>query len=205
MAAGTVKVSAIVRQREDYRCQHALVVGRAFPTSKGDASALAKEIDDDRKKTNAIGEPKTITLITIDDLATLVRLRPVKQIGLLKLRELFQQCKLPEDSANWVASVKAKAVKKPPYKRIVTTIEGLQKKFKRASVKYAALRVELSHLSPAIEYETDDELIDLCKAMAQMAPGAMFATSESVELDQSAENVIAAIDATTKDYPAEEL
>ncbi|MDQ3564729.1 MAG: ATP-binding protein [Pseudomonadota bacterium] len=205
VAAGTVKVSAIVRQREDYRCQHALVVGRAFPTSKGDASALAKEIDDDRKKTNAIGEPKTITLITIDDLATLVRLRPVKQIGLLKLRKLFQQCKLPKDSANWVASVKAKAVKKPPYKRIVTTIEGLQKKFKRASVKYAALRVELSHLSPAIEYETDDELIDLCKAMAQMAPGAMFATSASVELDQSAENVIAAIDATTKDYPAEEL
>jgi hypothetical protein len=37
----------------------------------------------------------------IDDLAELVRLRPVKQLGLLKMRELFH-CKLPADSHAWV-------------------------------------------------------------------------------------------------------
>jgi hypothetical protein len=71
-------------------------------------------------------------------------------------------------------------------------------------VKYAALRVELSHLTPPIEYETDDPLIEVCKGMAQMAPGAMFAGPESVELDQSAENVIGAITDATKDYQDEE-
>ncbi len=64
--------------------------------------------------------------------------------------------------------------------------------------------MELSHRTPPIEYETDEALTDLCKAMAQMAPGAMFAGSEAVELDQSAENVIAAIDAATKEYPVDE-
>lgn len=204
VAAGTVKVSAVVRQRDEYRCQHALVVGRAFPTSRGEVTALAKEISDDRKKTAALGEPKTITLITIDDLAKLVRLRPVKQVGLQKLRKLFEDCSLPEESAAWVESVRTTKIKKPPYRKIVLTIEALQRKYTKASVKYAALRVELSHLTPPIDYETDDGLIEVCTAMAQMAPGAMFAGPESVELDQSAENVIAAVNDATKEYQADD-
>ena len=194
VAAGTVRVSAVVRQRDKYKCNHALVVGRAF--QKG---ALATEIDDDRKKTAALGESKTITLITIDDLATLVRLRPVKQIGLRRLRDLFTNCRLPEESAKWVESVQAETVSRPPYKRIVETIEKLQRKFNKMPVKYSALMVELSHLTPPIEYETEESLIELCRGMSQMAPG-MYASQETVELDQSAANVLAAIDDATKEY-----
>ena len=40
--------------------------------------------------------------------------------------------------------------------------------------------------------------------MTQMAPGAMVAGPESVELDQSATNVIAAIDDATREYQDEE-
>jgi hypothetical protein len=199
VSAKTVGIAAVIRQRDEYGCDHALVVARAFPTSQGDKSALAQEIDDDRKKTKALGQPKTITLITIDDLADIVRIRPVKQIGLGKIRELFE-CRLPAETNNWVKLIRNLKVAKPPYRQIVATIEALQKKYKKSSVKYAALRIELSHLSPPTEYETDEELIDLCKAMAQMAPGAMFATSESVELDQSAENVIGTINAAMREY-----
>ena len=78
---------------------------------------LAKDIDDDRKKTKAIGEAKTITLITIDDLARLVRLRPIKQLGLRKMRALFNECRLPEETSKWIDGVEASQVKKPPIKR----------------------------------------------------------------------------------------
>ena len=201
VAAGTVKISAVVRQREDYTCDHAIVVGRDFPTGKsGDLSALAKEIDDDRKKTAALGQRKTITLVTIDDLAKLVRIRPLKQLRLTKLRELFE-CRLPQESHKWIEDVAQTRVAKPPYSKIVHTIESLQKKRKKAAVKYAALMVELSHLTPPIEYETEEELREICRGMAQMAPGALFASTETVELDQSATNVLAAIDAATKEYP----
>jgi len=64
------------------------------------------------------------------------------------------------------------------------------------------LRVELSHRTPPIEYETDEALVDLCKAMAQMAPGSMFAGPDMVELDQSSHNVLAAIEAAIRDYDA---
>jgi hypothetical protein len=59
------------------------------------------------------------------------------------------------------------------------------------------LRVALSNLG--LHYETDEELADLCKAMAQMSNGAMAVTSETVELDQSPANVLVEIEAATRE------
>ncbi len=204
VSAKDVGIAAVIQHRDKRECQHAIVIGPAFPTSGGDASALGQQITTDRERSKAAGTAKTITLITVDDLARLVRLRPVKQIGLWKLRELFKECYLPDQSTEWVESVRKTVVKKPPYRKIVETIEALQRKYKRASVQYPALRVELSHMIPSVEYETDEELIELCRGMAQMAPGAMFASSSTVELDQSAENVVAAIEAAMQEYPPDE-
>ncbi len=128
----------------------------------------------------------------------------MKQIGLQKLRELFQKCSLPDESLAWVESIRQTTVERPPYRMIVETIEALQKRYKKTSLEYPALRVELSHMTPPVEYETDEGLIELCRGMAQMAPGAMFASTSTVELDQSAENVVAAIEAAMQDYPPDE-
>lgn len=204
VSAKDVGVATVAQHREKHQCEHAIVVGPSFPTSQGEASALGQRVKADRDTSRAAGAAKTITLITVDDLAELVRLRPVKQIGLQQLRELFQECRLPEQSARWVEAVRRTATVRPPYRRIVETIEALQKKYRKAAVSYSALRVELSHIVPPVEYETDEELLELCKGMAQMAPGAMFAGAATVELDQSAENVVAAIEVATQDYPSDE-
>ena len=191
--------ASIARQTDDIEVRLSYRIVELFSES-----ALGESIEEDRRTSAAQGRHRTITLITVDDLARLVRLRPVKQVGLRRLRELFKECKLPEHSANWVESIRKSSVEKPPYRKIVETVEELQKKFKMASVSYSALRVELSHLNPPIEYQTDDELGELCRAMTQMAPGALFAGPEKIELDQSAENVIAAIEAAIQDYPPDE-
>lgn len=204
VSAKDVGVATIIRHRNKLECDHAIVVGPSFPTSDGDDSALGESIREDRRKSAAEGKNRTITLITVDELARLVRLRPLKQVGLQKIRELFKECSLPEQSADWVESIRKTPVENPPYRRIVDTVEKLQKRFKKAPVRYSDLRVEFSHLVPPIEYETDDEIAELCKAMAQMAPGAIFASSDRVELDQSAENVIAAIEDATQKYPPDE-
>jgi hypothetical protein len=68
-----VHVSTIARHRDEHRCDHAVVIGPAFATTKGDGAALVKEIQSDRAKTK-----KTITLIRINDFARLVRLVPIK-------------------------------------------------------------------------------------------------------------------------------
>jgi hypothetical protein len=138
VAASTVDIAAVIRHRKQEDCRHAIVVGRNFPAKE--TSALFEHIKDDREKTLALGEPKTITLMTIDDLAELVRLRPLKQIGLLTLRELFE-CRTPQESHAWVEKMRAKNVKKPPYKKIVDTnrpAEALQEE--RGEVRGASRR-----------------------------------------------------------------
>ncbi len=199
VANASVRVSAIARQRDEYACNHAIIVGPSFSTTAGESSALAKEISADREGTEARGNRKTITLITVDDLARLVTLRPLKQLGLSEIRSLFE-CRLPEESREWVDGIQAKIVEKPPYKEIIGAIHKLQKDFNQASVKYSALRVELSHLLPPIKFDRDDELIELCNALAQMSSGAMHANTGTVELDQSRENVITAIEAAMREY-----
>jgi hypothetical protein len=98
-----------------------------------------------------------------------------------------------------VEKLRAQHVKKPPYKRIIDTIADQQKKFRKNAVKFAGLRVALSNLNPTIHYDTDDQLADLCKSMAQISNGTMSVTSETVELDQSPANVLAEIDAATNE------
>jgi len=196
----TLGVSTIARHRDDSNCDHATVVAPAFDHSPGKNSALAKELKDDRTNSQAKGTPRTITAIHVDDLARLVQLRPVKRLGLAKLRELLQTCSLPEESKAWVDSIEKLTVSKPPYEKIIKAIHAQQEEFGQAAVEYGALRVALSKETPPFKVNTNDELVELCKAMAAMASQEITATDQTVELNQSPANVLAALESATKEH-----
>lgn len=198
ISAATVDVALIAKHRNEYLSQHAIVVGPSFATTRGDDATIARLIDKDRELTKVSGEPKTITLMTVDDLARLVRLAPIKGVGLSKLRDLFESCRLPEECKEWVDLVEATEPKKQPFKEVINTIYDQQKRYKRASVGYDAVRVALGLRHTPIHYETNEPLIDLCKAMMEMAKGYITATNSTVELDQSPENVLAAIESAMR-------
>jgi hypothetical protein len=198
VATATVNISTIALHRDEYGSEHAIVVAPSFASKLGDKAGIAKQIAKDRHLTKANGQPKTITLITVDDLARLVRLAPVKNLGLSKIRSVFQSCSLPEECMKWVDDLEQTNPKRPPYKEVIDTVHQLQQKYNQAAVQYNGLRVALGMRTPPIDYSTDEELIDLCKAMAGMAAGYIFATNTTVELDQSPENVLAAIESATK-------
>lgn len=203
VSAKDVGIAGIARQRDDSQCEHALVVGPSFPTSQGEHAALAKEIKADRDNTVAAKKPRTITLIHVDDLARLVQLRPVKRLGLTKIREMLQKCSLPEDCKKWIDEIEKLKVTKPPYERIIRAIHQLQADSRNEPVAYGELRNELKHATPPIHYADLSELVELCKAMSQMAPGAIMATDGTVELDQSPKNVLDGIESATKAHLAE--
>lgn len=199
----TFGVSTIARQRDEAQCEHAIVVAPAFDHTAGKASALAKEIKADRESTAANGRSRTITAIHLDDLARLVQLRPVKRLGLARIRELFQTCSLPEQCKGWVDKVEKESVAKPPYEKIINAIHALQQEYDMAAVEYGALRVALGKETPPYKVSTNDELVELCKAMAAMASYEITATERTVELNQSPANVLAAIESATKAHLAE--
>ena len=201
----TFGVSAIARQRDEAQCEHAVVVAPAFDHTAGKESALAKEIKADRESTAANGRPRTITAIHVDDLARLVQLRPIKRLGLARIREMFQTCSMPEQCKLWIDKVEKESVAKPPYEKIINAIHALQQEYDLAAVEYGALRVALGKETPPYKVSTNEEVMELCKAMAAMASYEISATERTVELNQSPANVLAAIESATKAHLPEKF
>lgn len=196
----SIVISTIARQRDEWNCEHAIIVAPAYDHTAGKESALAKDIKSDRENTKKLGNPRTITAIHVDDLARLVQLRPIKRLGLEKIRELLVKCSLPEECKAWVDQIEKETVAKPPYEKIIKAIHSLQQEFDKAAVEYGSLRVALSKETPPFKVSTNDELKELCKAMSGMASYEITATEQTVELNQSPENVLAAIESATKAY-----
>jgi hypothetical protein len=197
VTAKTVGVSAIARQRNDYDCEHAVVVGPDFPTTQGEQSALVKEIKDDRDK-----DGKTITLIRISDMEKLVRLVPAKRISLDRIRELLLTCTTPEESAVWINKIAEAQLERPPYSEILETIEAEQRDMKEETIKYSNVQTRL-RLEKKLTL-TESELIELCKALSKMAPNYVFARRGTVEIQTKPAKILEAIRATIHDYPKNE-
>jgi hypothetical protein len=198
VAAKTVGISAIARQRDDHGCDHAIVAGPDFPTTGGEGSALVKEIEKDREATN-----KTITLIRIVDLAQLVRLVPLKRVGLDRLRDLLETCTTPEEAKEWVDTLKAETVQKVPYKDILDTVWEQQKERPNEAVEYSGLAVALQKGKKGINI-SKAELSQICTAISRMAPEMVSARNGSVELSQRPDKVMAVISSVIQEYPEEE-
>jgi hypothetical protein len=202
VSAKTVGISTIARQRKDFDCQHAVVVGQLFPTTNKEASALAKEIAEDRKLNAKSDNPRTITLIHIEDLANLVQHRPVKQLTLQRIRDMLRSCSLPEECKKWVDALIAERPVTHDYATIVKTIAKLQSGPRSEPVEYGELRAELRHGKPCIDYTSIDELRVACERMAGLAPDEIEATAHTVALNQGVPNILAKIEAATKAHLA---
>jgi hypothetical protein len=196
VAATTVGISRIARHRKKVGADHAVVVAASFPTrsTKEVQAALVDEIAEDRAKNPG----QTITLIAIDDLATLVRIAPLRHLGPSALKDLFATCSTDADTRTWIQKAAAIAPAREPFKEILETIWSEQRDDPNAVVKYAALRVALKN-KPRKVRKTEDELRELCRTMSAMAPSLIKARSDSVELEVPPKKVLEAIEQATDD------
>lgn len=190
VSAKAVDVSAVASHCREHECDHAAVVGPTFQGG-GVESSISKSVD---ITAGGSGGPATITLIHTADLARLVRLRPVKLVGLADMRGLFRECKMPKESAAWVDRIAKRDVRRPPYRRIISAIAGYQREVPTTPVKYEALLIWLMKMEPPVKFDKAKEVDELCRTMAQMSDGAIRAYSDRVELDQSEENAADAIE-----------
>ena len=198
VAAKSVGISTVARHRDDYDCEHAVVVGPAFPTSQKEGSALAKEIksEADKYKDEPDSKKRTITLITIDDLARLVRSAAQKQIGPSKMRSLFQTCSLPEESRSWIDEALSVKVNSPPYAELLECVFAEQQEDPSEVVTYDALRVALRN---AHSIKNSTEVIkEMCKSLAAIVPSMVKARDKSVEIEVAPDIILAAVKAASQ-------
>jgi len=196
VSAKTVGVSTVALHRDEYGCDHAIVVGPDFPTGEGEGASLVKQLKADRAKTG-----KTITVVKTVDLARLVRLVPVKGVGLDRLRDLFQNCATPEEAKKWIDGLLAEKPSKPPYNAILDTIWALQDDVPAEAVEFAAVTTALRK-DKQIEIKKA-ELIDLCRAMSRMNPHVVV-RDNTVELTQRPDRILEAAGAVLRQFPEEE-
>lgn len=197
VSAKSVGIATIARHRKEFDCQHAVIVGQLFPTSK-EASALEKEIAADRANMIAAKDPRTITLVHIDDLANLVQHRPVKALPLQRIREWLQKCSLPAESKAWIDGILAENPVKHDFATIIKTIAKLQAGPRNEPVEYGELRAELRHGTPKLEYPDIAELREVCQRMAGLAPQELDATERTIALNQAVPNILAKLESATK-------
>lgn len=195
--AQSVNVSRVARHRDDFEADHAIVVGPDFPTTKGDESAVVKEIQADRESSG-----KSITLVRVEDLARLVRLVQPKGIGMDRVRDLLQSCTTPEEAATWICAVSSEVPEKEPYKEMLDGIASEQQGNPNKPVTFESLETWL-RLKCEIKLSVE-ELAGRCNALSRMAPSLVSTTSGTVALNTSPKRVLESIRRTITDYPEED-
>ena len=116
IAAATAHLSGLRRHRETYKADFSLEVAIDYQGSDDEMSAISVEAKNEK-----------VTMMTAKDLIKLLLLITPKQIGLDKLRELFETCYAPQDVHQWIENVEKMEVEKPPYYELIDIVYELQK------------------------------------------------------------------------------
>lgn len=116
IAAATAHLSGLRRHRETYKADFSLEVAIDYQGSDDEMSAISIEAKNEK-----------VTMMTAKDLIKLLLLITPKQIGLDKLRELFETCYTPQDVHQWIENVEQMEVEKPPYYELIDIVYELQK------------------------------------------------------------------------------
>jgi len=198
VTARGVAVSAIARHRDAYGCDHAVVACQDFQLGHGvNAGAVVTEAKRDKGQTS-----RTITLIRLCDLARLIRLVPLRGLGLDRIRDLFTTCISPEEAKAWIDKVEAEKPKKTEFKKILETIWTLQDEQPDEPIEFAALRVALRK-----DHQLDITKADLqqiCSAIEQISPDFVKIREEKIELTQRPDKIVEAAGAALRQFPGTE-
>lgn len=201
VTAKAVDVAAVIQHRDDLVCDHAIVIAPDFPTGKGEDANLVKQAKTDKEQNRGTTN-RTVTYVRIKDLAKLVRIVPLKGIGLDRLRALFETCISPEESEKWIASLADEKPTKRPFREILETIWELQQKRPFEAIEFSAVTAALQLGTDGIVL-TKEELINYCKAMSMISPHVVLREG-TVEITQPPVQVISSLQTGLQKYPEDE-
>jgi len=116
ISAGTAKLSGIKRHQRDYKATYAVEVAIGYQGEDDPESAISKEAREQK-----------VTVIKAGDLVRLLFFAAPKQLGLGKLKDLFETCYAPIDVSKWIDNLETQNVVTGPYYEIIQIVYDLQK------------------------------------------------------------------------------
>jgi len=154
--AATAKLSGIKRHQTDYNADFSVVIAIDYAGADDSESAISKEAKEQK-----------VTVMRAKDLLRLTLLVAPKQVGLSKLRDLFEKCHSPSEVTEWVDQIQDEEIEVPPVKEILETIYDLQKNDTEPP-EIAAVRMVLLHKSINLSI---DDLTSLIESLKTFIPG----------------------------------
>lgn len=183
-----VHASGLKRHRNDYGAQHTVVVGRDFDGDGTREAVLGVEcVDND------------LTPIRAKDLATLVRIAPLRQIGYSRLVEWLETCRSPNESAAWVKAQLDVDEEQPPLRELLEAIAAEHKASGGDAVDISTVASTMRKAGITI---SRNRAIELVKSLQALCSGYIYFDGEHiVALEQSVERIIAEVHQQTQKYP----
>lgn len=175
--AHTVGAAGIARHRVDYSANYSLVVAPGFANPEDETGALLKE-----------ARAQQITLMTIEDFTELVLVAATRQLGFSKLKTLFETCRSPKESHDWIRKVAAEDISGGPLPEILDAIWQLQKD-SVDPVKFAAVKMQ----NPALKPYREREIREWMEAVRRLAGGYVTIQGDVVRLEINPEKILKTI------------
>lgn len=187
IAAATAHLSGLRRHREKYSADFSLEVAIDYQGADDEMSAISIEAKNEK-----------VTMMTAKDLIKLLLLITPKQIGLDKLRELFETCYAPQDVHAWVENIEKIEVEKPPYYELIDIVYELQKTDSEApdlSIVRYKLKEKMKKDYSKIQVK---EWIDL---LSNLIPGSVTIDGDYVGVQASAQIIKERVHKAISDMP----
>ncbi|WP_078912461.1 ATP-binding protein [Streptomyces sp. NRRL S-646] len=195
--AGTARTSILRVHRERAKEKHGLKIDPKYtllvaPGFQGDGI--------DESLIEAICRNDGITPITVEDLAHLVELFPIRGVSPLTLKELFE-CRSPAESRQFVERLeKAEPPHAPPIEEIVTLL--VQYALRRNPITIKDLITGLFERSN-FEYEPhEDELAAVIRGLAALAPNSIYYDGTFVALNSTPDALYREWGSSLDSYPS---
>ncbi len=173
ISAGTAKLSGVKRHQSDYNATYAVEVAIGYQGEEDPDSAISKEAREQR-----------VTVIRARDLVRLLFLAAPKQLGLNKLRDLFNSCYAPIDVSGWIDKLESETVISGPYNEIIEIVYHLQKTDKEPpNISVVRLKInEKLHSS-----YSSTQVKSFIEILRGIVPGYVFLENDTVNVQASPE------------------
>jgi len=189
--AGTAKTASLVRHKDDYSADFAVVIAPDFEGYEDKNSAISKE-----------AYKQNVTVIRARDFIRLLFMVTPKQIGLDKLRELFETCHKPCDVIQWIDNLEDLNTVFGPIELIITTIYDLQQydqeKPDLNSVRTLMNHTLTEHGKPKISLK---DLRTIITSLQVFIPGLISISREKVGIQATPQRIIQTINEAITEIP----
>lgn len=185
--AGTAHLSGLVRHRNDYHADYCMEVAIDYEGSADEMSAISKE-----------ARQQKVTMLTAKDLIKLLFLATPKQIGLDKLRELFDTCYSPQEVHDWIEQLETTKVEMPPYYELIDIVYELQS-IDTEAPEIAVVRMKLKEKLNK-DYSTS-EVTKWLILLSNLVPGSISVEGRYVNVQVKAEIIKARVQKAIQDVP----